>query len=101
MRNPLRSDLAHCGIVRHTFRGGRRLGISGRRSVELRSPRGAENGWIRLSVPLLPEPHTRTYEKSVRVSDAEMKTLDIKGDEFHPEWNFTIRPRSPAVNRSG
>jgi Rhodopirellula transposase DDE domain len=44
---------------------------------------------------------TRTYEKGIKVSDAEMKALDIKGDEFHPEWNYTIRPRSPAVNRSG
>ena len=43
---------------------------------------------------------TRTYEKGIKVSDAEMKTLHIKGDEFHPEWNYTIRPR-PAANRSG
>jgi hypothetical protein len=28
-----------------------------------------------------------------------MKTLDIQGDEFHPEWNYTIRPRS-TENRS-
>jgi hypothetical protein len=41
-----------------------------------------------------------TYEKGIKVSDAEMKTLDIQGDEFHPEWNYTIRPRSAAI-RSG
>jgi hypothetical protein len=35
----------------------------------------------------------RTYQKGIKVSNAEMKTLDIKGDEFHPEWNYTIRPR--------
>ena len=35
----------------------------------------------------------RTYEKGIKVSNAEMKTLDIEGDEFHPEWNYTIRPR--------
>ena len=41
---------------------------------------------------------TRTYEKGIRVSDAEMTTLDITGDAFHPEWNYTIRPRgSPAM----
>jgi hypothetical protein len=28
-----------------------------------------------------------------------MKMLFIQGDEFHPEWNYTIRPRS-AQNRS-
>ena len=38
---------------------------------------------------------TRTYEKGIKVSAAEMKSLDIKGDEFHPEWNYTIRPRRP------
>jgi hypothetical protein len=43
---------------------------------------------------------TATYQKGVKVSDAEMNTLDIQGDAFHPEWNYTIRPR-PAVNRSG
>ena len=43
---------------------------------------------------------TRTYEKGIKVSDAEMKTLDINGDPFHPEWNYTIRPRS-SENRSG
>jgi hypothetical protein len=37
---------------------------------------------------------TRTYEKGLKVSDAEMASLDITGDEFHPEWNYTIRPRS-------
>src|SRR5215831_17514942 len=39
---------------------------------------------------------THTYEKGKQVSDAEMKTLAITGDPFHPEWNYTIRPRSPA-----
>jgi hypothetical protein len=42
----------------------------------------------------------RTYEKGKKVSNAEMKTLDISGDPFHPEWNYTFRPRSP-VNQSG
>ena len=35
----------------------------------------------------------RTYEKGVKVSKAEMAALDIEGDEFHPEWNYTIKPR--------
>ena len=35
----------------------------------------------------------RTYEKGIKVSDAEMEALDITGDAFHPEWNYTIRPR--------
>ena len=43
---------------------------------------------------------TRAYEKGIKVSDAQMKALDIQGDSFHPEWNYTIRPRAVA-NRSG
>jgi hypothetical protein len=35
----------------------------------------------------------RTYEKGIRVSDAEMAALDITGHAFHPEWNYTIKPR--------
>jgi pterin-4a-carbinolamine dehydratase len=35
----------------------------------------------------------RTYEKGIKVSDAEMAELDITGDAFHPEWNYTIKPR--------
>jgi Rhodopirellula transposase DDE domain len=35
----------------------------------------------------------RTYEKGIKVSDAEMATLNIAGDDFHPEWNYTIKPR--------
>ena len=35
---------------------------------------------------------TRTYEKGIKVSDAEMKRLDIRGDTFHPAWNYKITP---------
>jgi Rhodopirellula transposase DDE domain len=38
---------------------------------------------------------TRTYEKGIKVRDAEMAVLDITGDPFHPEWNYTIKPRHP------
>jgi hypothetical protein len=38
---------------------------------------------------------TRDYPKGIKVSDAEMMTLNIKGDTFHPEWNYTISPRVP------
>jgi len=36
---------------------------------------------------------TRIYQKGIKVSDAEMVDLDITGDPFHPEWNYTIRSR--------
>jgi len=38
---------------------------------------------------------TRTYPKGIKVTDAEMATLNINGDAFHPEWNYTIAPRVP------
>jgi len=38
---------------------------------------------------------TRTYEKGIKVSDAEMAALSLTGDDFHPEWNYTINPRRP------
>jgi hypothetical protein len=36
---------------------------------------------------------TRSYPKGIKVTDAEMDTLNIKGNAFHPEWNYTITPR--------
>jgi hypothetical protein len=39
---------------------------------------------------------TRIYEKGIKVSDAEMEALSIIGDDFHPEWNYTINPRRPG-----
>jgi hypothetical protein len=37
---------------------------------------------------------TNTYAKGIKVSDAQMAAHNIKGDAFHPEWNYTITPRS-------
>jgi Rhodopirellula transposase DDE domain len=39
---------------------------------------------------------TRSYQKGIKVSKAAMKCLDVTGDQFHPEWNYTIRPRLTA-----
>jgi Rhodopirellula transposase DDE domain len=33
------------------------------------------------------------YEKGVKVSDADMATINLTGDAVHPEWNYSIRPR--------
>src|SRR5882757_7863130 len=38
---------------------------------------------------------TRDYPKGIKVSDKEMATLNIEGDAFHPEWNYTVSPRVP------
>ena len=34
-----------------------------------------------------------TYPKGIKVSDAEMATLNMTRDSFHPEWNYSISPR--------
>ena len=38
--------------------------------------------------------HT-SYEKGIKVSNAEMAALNIQPDTFHGEWNYTFRPRTP------
>jgi hypothetical protein len=35
-----------------------------------------------------------SYPKAIRVTDQEMGTLNITADTWHPEWNYTISPRS-------
>jgi hypothetical protein len=37
----------------------------------------------------------RSYPKGIKVTDLEMAGLNITSDAFHPEWNYTIAPRSP------
>jgi hypothetical protein len=37
------------------------------------------------------------YEKGQRVSDAEMKMLNLERHEVCPKWNYTIRPRSDTA----
>ena len=37
------------------------------------------------------------YEKGQRVSDAEMKQLNLERHAVCPNWNYTIRPRSKVV----
>src|SRR6266849_5075714 len=39
---------------------------------------------------------TRSYQRGIKISKAEMKGLDMTGDQFHPEWNYMIRPRQPS-----
>ena len=35
----------------------------------------------------------REYPKGLKVSDAELAAVNLIGDEFHPDWNYTIIPR--------
>lgn len=38
-----------------------------------------------------------TYEKGTVISEEEMEKLNIKRDEFHGEWNYTISPQKIQV----
>lgn len=33
------------------------------------------------------------YPKGIKVSDAQMRMIDISRHEFHGEWNYTLRPQ--------
>jgi hypothetical protein len=36
---------------------------------------------------------SNTYPKGIRVPDQEMQALNLLRDQFHGDWNYTIRPR--------
>ena len=38
----------------------------------------------------------RKYPLKVKVSDEDMKSLNIEPHPFHGEWNYTIKPRKPT-----
>jgi Rhodopirellula transposase DDE domain len=40
------------------------------------------------------EQDAATYQKGTKVSDAEMGAINIVRDEFHGEWNYTIKPNN-------
>ncbi|HTX12207.1 MAG TPA: hypothetical protein VME22_26560, partial [Solirubrobacteraceae bacterium] len=33
-----------------------------------------------------------TYPTKIKVTDEQLAAVQIKGDHFHPEWNYTIIP---------
>lgn len=35
-----------------------------------------------------------TYPKGIKVSDAQMRMIDISRNDFHGEWNYTLRPQA-------
>jgi hypothetical protein len=39
---------------------------------------------------------TNTYQKGIKITAAEMATLNIERNAFHPEWNYTIAPRGAS-----
>jgi len=37
------------------------------------------------------------YVKGIKVTDAELAAVNIVRDEFHPEWNYEIRPTTALI----
>jgi hypothetical protein len=48
---------------------------------------------LRVAAMLLP----KAYQRKIKVSDAEMKTLNIKHHGPCPAWNYTIQPRRRPI----
>jgi transposase len=40
----------------------------------------------------------RAYPKKIAVTEEQLAAVNLKGDEFHPEWNYTISPTPTATN---
>jgi hypothetical protein len=34
-----------------------------------------------------------TYATKIQVSEKQMAAVRLQGEDFHPEWNYTITPR--------
>lgn len=41
----------------------------------------------------------RRYEAGLKIPEEEMKQINLKSHDVHPEWNYTISPRSTAHKR--
>jgi Rhodopirellula transposase DDE domain len=35
---------------------------------------------------------TNTYPTKIQVTDQQMQAVHLTGEDFHPEWNYTIIP---------
>jgi hypothetical protein len=40
------------------------------------------------------------YPKGLKVSKAQLKALNIRHNDFHPDWNYTICPISPTAAKA-
>ena len=47
-----------------------------------------------LTVKALLDQHL--YATGIKIPDNEMERLNILRDDFHPEWNYTIKPQPPS-----
>lgn len=38
------------------------------------------------------------YVKGIQVTDAQLATVNIVCDDFHPDWNYVINPTNHRTN---
>ena len=38
-----------------------------------------------------------TYPTKIRITDAQIAAVNLTGDNFHPKWNYTIKPNTPPL----
>jgi len=43
---------------------------------------------------------TREYETGTIVSDEEVRDLYLRGNRFHPDWNYALSPATPQRKQS-
>lgn len=39
------------------------------------------------------KPDMNEYECGIKVSDEELAKVNLKGNDFHPEWNYVVSPK--------
>jgi hypothetical protein len=96
-----RTALSEC-VGADDHGGLRRLEWGPREALEGRNAKARKTGLV-IHVHRYPRPVSRSkapsppaaIKKCIKVSKAQMKCLNIAGDQFHPEWSYTIKLRPP------
>ena len=65
--------------------------VSPTRSSSSYSPRTTTDNGLTVTCDI----DANNYPKGIKISDAEMKALNIRYHIFHEDWNYTISPIQP------
>ena len=38
------------------------------------------------------------YPKGIKVSDAQLRMIDLSRNEFHGDWNYTLNPQNTLIS---
>ena len=67
--------------------------VSYRTIIELISATGTK------SLKLRADHDTRSYERGIKVSDAELAAVPLQPHVWHGEWNYTIGSNAQSIGR--